>query len=300
MIAANEAVAQTLEQHRTRCLYRVHERPLAASVERLVDQLATLGVPTPPLPDRISRTEAAALVGEISRFVEEHVRRAAARGRAGDPGTTTAGGRQALTTLVLRSLQQAYYTPRNLGHAGLGSACYCHFTSPIRRYPDLVCHRALLATLGEAERPPRAAGLQELGEWASERERAAMTIERDADDVARCFALERALYADGWEQAFVGEVVGVIAAGAFVAFGASGAGEEGIYMYEGMLPVRRLSAARSDGEGREWWALNEQATILRGERSGAALRLGDPIAVRVVRVDPLRGRVDLAPAECDG
>ena len=82
MIAANEAVARRLERQGTPCLYRVHERPLAESVERLVDQLATLDVPTPPVPEGLSRTQAAELVGEISRRVEEHVRRDG-RARAG-------------------------------------------------------------------------------------------------------------------------------------------------------------------------------------------------------------------------
>jgi ribonuclease R len=345
MIAANEAVARTLEQHGVPCLYRVHERPQTASVERLVDQLATLGVPTPPVPRQLSRTEAAELVGEISRLVDEHVRRTAARARAGDSTASGAGGRRALSGLVLRSLQQAYYSPRNLGHAGLGSACYCHFTSPIRRYPDLVCHRALLSIVGGGERPPRGGSLRELGEWTSERERAAMEIERDADDVARCFALERVLHEQGWERTFVGEVVGVISAGAFVAFGGEGTGGGGeTGQYEGLLPVRRLARAMAEREGeqgksnegapasrggarggpagsarrgrrppgggrrdgvggnggsREWWGLNEQGTILRGERSGTTLRLGDPIAVRVGRVDALRGRVDLHLAEPD-
>ncbi len=301
MIAANEAVAQELQRRGVPCLYRVHERPRAASVERLVDQLASLGVSTPPIPAQMSPTQAADLVGEISRLVEIHVQRTLARARAGDATAPPSGGRRALTGLVLRSLQQAYYSPRNLGHAGLGSACYCHFTSPIRRYPDLVCHRALLSTLGGPERAPRAGVLEELGEWTSKRERGAMEIERDGDDVARCFALERELLREGWEQTFLGEVVGVIGAGAFVAFGAP-AGEEleeGGYRFEGMLPVRRLAAARRDNEGREWWELNEQRTILRGERSGMTLRLGDPIAVRVGRVDPRRGRVDLDLAEAE-
>ena len=364
MIAANEAVARWLERHGTPCLYRVHERPLAESAERLVAQLATLDVPTPPVPEGLSRVQAAELVGEISRRVEEHVRRTVARAEAGDGGVSPTGGRRALSSLVLRALRQAYYTPVNLGHAGLGSDCYCHFTSPIRRYPDLVCHRALLSSLGHSERAPRAGGLEELGQWCSERERAAMVIERDADDVARCFALERALYGEDAERSFAGEVVGLISAGAFVAFGgdlaavgggrvaehrASGgpvaAGERAAFDYEGMLPVRRLvlAAAAREGDGgrrvrdespaqgggarggagrggrhgrrpsvgaragggpaggerREWWELNEEGTILRGERSGATLRLGDPIAVRVERVDAARGRVDLSPAAPD-
>jgi ribonuclease R len=302
MIAANEAVARLLAERRTPCLYRVHERPEVGSVERLVDQLASLGVPTPPLPAGMSRTQAAALMGEISRRVEQHVRRLAARARAGDRAAAPSGGRLALTSLVLRSLQQAYYSPRNIGHAGLGSACYCHFTSPIRRYPDIVCHRALLSAIGAGERAPRAGGLAKLGEWTSERERAAMVIERDADDVARCFALEAQLLKGGEDHTFSGEVIGLISAGAFIAFGHE-AGEDtaaGMPPYEGMLPVRHMTppaaAAAGAGPERDWWDLNEQGTILHGERSGATVRLGDPLAVRVRRVDASRGRVDLVRA----
>ncbi len=334
MIAANEAVAGLLERRRVPCLYRVHERPDPERVERLVEQLATLEVPTPALPEHMSSTQAAELLGEISRRVEVHVRR-------------SGHGRQALSSLVLRSLKQAYYSPKNLGHAGLHSASYCHFTSPIRRYPDIVCHRALLSTLGAGERAPRAGELVELGVWTSEREREAMIIERDAEDIARCFALERLLRERDHAQAFAGEVSGLISAGAFVAFDvpcppggaeqavdergehAAPAGEpseERVPRFQGMLPVRLLRApapartgapanrsrprsrqgARHRGGGapragehdvpREWWELNEQGTILQGERSGAALRLGDVIDVRVARVDAVRGRVDLEPA----
>jgi ribonuclease R len=118
-----------------------------------------------------------------------------------------------------------------------------------------------------------------------------MMLERDADDVARCFALERALYAEGPGQAFAGEVVGLISAGAFVTF----PGE--LATYEGMLPVRRLRAPSSGRDSaNEWWGINELGTILHGERTGATLRLGDPIDVRVDGVDAVRGRVDLIPA----
>jgi ribonuclease R len=288
MIAANEAVARLLAERRTPCLYRVHLRPDAEKVERLLAQLASLSVPTPPAPRQMSRTQAAQLMGEISRRVELHIQASARRARAGEASAAPSGGRAALTSLVLRSLQQAYYSPKNLGHSGLGSACYCHFTSPIRRYPDLVCHRALLSALGRLERAPRSGELPELGVWTSERERQAMSVERDGDDIARCFALERVLYEGGFEQSFAGEITGLISAGAFIAFGPDA--NSGIPLYEGMLPVRRLSI----GEQRDWWQLNPEATILHGERSGATLRLGDPIRVLVQRVDSARGRVDLS------
>ncbi|HTA96753.1 MAG TPA: RNB domain-containing ribonuclease [Solirubrobacteraceae bacterium] len=298
MIAANEAVARQLAQASVPCLYRVHERPDPERIRTLVAQLASLGVSTPPLPDPLFPARAAELVGEISRRVNAHVRRSGM-------------GRIALSSLVLRSLKQACYSPKNAGHAGLHSACYCHFTSPIRRYPDLVCHRALLSSVGAGERVTSARKLVELGEWTSQCERDAAKLEHKGDDIAACFLLEEVLLDGGYDQVFAGEVTGLIGAGAFVAFGdaprargghaASRAAEEASEVqgeprvrpiYEGMLPVRLLST----GEEREWWSLNEQSTIMRGERSGAMLRLGDPVDVRVVRVDASAGRVDLAPA----
>jgi ribonuclease R len=324
MIAANEAVAGFLQSRRVPCLYRVHERPEPRRIERLVDQLASLEVPTPPVPEHMSASQAAQLVGEISRLVERYSQREAGT----DPQAPPSGRRLALTSLVLRSLQQAYYSPRNVGHAGLGSACYCHFTSPIRRYPDLVCHRALLHALGEHTDglTEDAGGLTQLGVWTSERERGAMKIERDADDVARCLALEGLLERNGREQIFNAELIGLISAGAFAAFGESQAtAEPWLALYEGMLPVRRLGAGTAPGGAgkpsarpkqhkrarsgrypypdqqrtaeREWWELNEYETILHGTRSGSTLRLGDPIQVRVVGVDVPRGRVELTVAD---
>ena len=273
MIAANEQVARRLEQRRVPSLYRVHERPEPMAVQRLIEQLASLGVPTPPAPrGHITPQQAADLAGEVSQMVFEWISSRGGR-----------GGR-ALTSLVLRSLKQAYYDHRNLGHAGLQSPNYCHFTSPIRRYPDLICHRALLSSLSGDVPPPEASWVAAAGPWMSAREREAMTIERDADDVARCFLLERELRAGahgGPDAVFEGEVVGLIGAGAFVAFGPEG-------LYEGMLPVRRLSG--------EWWELSEEGTMLIGTRSGSTVRLGDELSVRVGSVDAPRGRVDLLPA----
>ena len=270
MIAANEQVAARLEDGRIPTLYRVHERPEPAAVQRLVEQLASLEVPTPPVPEVMTPQQAEDLVGEISRMVDAHVRR-------------TRRGRAALTSLVLRALKQAHYSPRNLGHAGLRSARYCHFTSPIRRYPDLICHRALLASIGAGEEAPAASGLSEAGVWTSQREREAMEIERDADDVAHCFLLEREVRELGANAVFDGEVVGLAPAGAFVLFGDG---------YEGLLPVRRLRG--------DWWELDELGTFLEGSESGRTLRSGDPVRVTAGRIDAPRGRVDLHPVDLAG
>jgi ribonuclease R len=273
MIAANEQVAGFLEERRVPALYRVHERPDGTAAERLIEQLDSLGVLTPPVPGGVlTPQEAADLVSETSRMVADWVAR-------------TGHGGRALTSLVLRSLKQAYYDARNRGHAGLGSPRYCHFTSPIRRYPDLICHRGLLSAVA-GEPAPDASFVTAAGPWTSTRERAAMTVERDADDVARCFLLQRELFAgEGREALFDGEVVGLIGAGAFVAFG------EGL-QYEGMLPVRRLRG--------DWWELNEPGTVLVGTRNGGAIRLGDQLQVRVGQIDAPRGRVDLLPADLEG
>jgi ribonuclease R len=265
MVLANEQVAGYLADKRLPTLYRVHERPDPQSAAFLRDQLASLGIPTPPLPKQMTPQQAADAVTEISRIVAREAR-----------------GRRAIGVLVLRALKQAYYSPRNIGHAGLASARYCHFTSPIRRYPDVVAHRALLQGLGIDETATPAHELDEAGVISSSAEREAMQIERDADDVCLSFLLQRVLAeADPREQpSFDGEVVGLIEKGAFIQFG-----EE---RFEGFLPVRRL---------RGWWSRNELGTALEAEGSGRRLRLGDSIEVQVDRVDAPRGRVDLSPAE---
>jgi ribonuclease R len=269
MIAANEQVARLLESRRVPTLYRVHERPDASAVERLIEQLASLDIPTPPAPKgHMTGQQAAELVGEASQLLERYLSGSGRRGRG-------------LTALVLRSLKQAYYDHRNLGHAGLQLTSYCHFTSPIRRFPDVICHRALLSAVHGESPPPDASWVAVAGPWTSAKEREALMIERGADDIARSFLLERLVFAEGRETEFDGEVVGLVGAGAFVAFGPDGA-------YEGLLPVRRL---RDD-----WWELNELGTMLVGTRTGRRIRLGDPAQVRVGTIDPPRGRVDLLPA----
>jgi ribonuclease R len=279
MILANEQVATYLAERRLPTLYRVHEKPDPPSVEAMLAKLAALEVPTPAAPRSMSPQQAADVAAEASRM-------AAAYSRTHGRGTA------AFSSLVLRSLKPAYYSPRNVGHAGLASPRYCHFTSPIRRYPDIVAHRALLAGLGLDDAAPRAHELDELGLMCSTAERGAMKIERDADDICLAFLLERTLaaWASGDRPSAAGgaggvspptntwdgEIVGVISKGWFVRFGDE--------RFEGMLPVRRV-----DG----WWQPDEHESQLVDASSGRAIRLGDPVRVEVAKVEPLRGRVDL-------
>jgi ribonuclease R len=267
MILNNEQVAELLERERVPAIYRVHAQPDAARIERLLEQLAALGVPTPPLRQGLAPSEAAQVAAEASRLVRKEASR---RGH----------GREAYTSLVLRSLKQAYYSERNVGHAGLGSSAYCHFTSPIRRYPDLVCHRALLALLGEGEEAPTPAQARDAAADCSARERESAQIERHADDVCAAYLLERELGERGLDAVFEGEVSGVIRSAAFVTF----RGELGD-VYEGMLPARRLPG--------EYYQLDKAEVALVGRESGARVRLGDPISVRVAGVDAPRGRAEL-------
>ncbi|WP_245604176.1 ribonuclease R family protein [Patulibacter minatonensis] len=281
MVTANEQVAKLLTESRTPTLHRVHGLPQPSAVEKLAEQLGSLGVAIPASLGTAdggargiaTRKDAAAAVAELSRSVDAHVRRAG-HGRAG------------LSFLVLRALQQARYEPKGLGHAGLGLEHYCHFTSPIRRYPDLVAHRAVLSLVGAGEEAPAGSSgrLEELGVWCSATEREAMQIERSADAITRAFLLERLLFEHGVDRTFQGEVTGLVGGGAFVRFGGEGLPDEA---FEGFVPVRRI--------GDDSWDLNEAGTILGGARSGATLRLGDPLDVAVERVEPVRGRATLLP-----
>jgi len=272
MILTNGRVAELLERRRIPTLYRVHEQPDPERVRWLIKQLAALDVPTPALPDQLSPQQAGDVAGEASRLVAREAER---RGH----------GREAYTSLVLRSLKQAHYSERNVGHAGLGSPAYAHFTSPIRRYPDLVAHRSLLSAIGVDEETPGAERLAEVGAHCSERERDAIRIERDADSVCGAFLLERELFERGPETRFEGEVSGVVGAGAFIRFGGTLAD-----VYEGFLPARRIG-------GSERYELDATETMLLGSRGGDAVRIGDPATVRVDRVEAPRGRVDLLPED---
>jgi ribonuclease R len=262
MILANEAVAGLLAGRRRAALYRVHERPDPQSVELLVAKLAALEVPTPPVPEPLTPDEAARLAARVSARVAEYT---AQSGR----------GKEAFPALVLRSLKQARYDPRNLGHSGLASPAYCHFTSPIRRYPDLVVHRVLLRELGLADDPPPD-DLEDLSEWTSGKEREAAQLEYRADELCLAWLLERRLFDTGWEAPFEGEIVGAIGSGIFVRF-------DGVF--EGYVPARRLTG--------DYFELDPLGTALVGRRSGRAYRLGDGITVRVERIRRHEGKVEL-------
>jgi ribonuclease R len=265
MIVANEAVAGLLSSRRREALYRVHEQPDPQAVQLLLAKLADLDVPTPPAPDDLTPATAARLAAETSERVTEYVRRS---GRGGE----------AFPALVLRSLKQARYDPRSLGHSGLASTAYCHFTSPIRRYPDLVVHRALLHELGATDEPaPQELG--DLAEHTSAREREAAEIEYQADDICLAWLLERQLFERGWDERWAGEIIGVIPSGLFVRFGE---------VFEGYLPARLLRG--------DYFELNDLGTAMSGRRGGGAYRLGDPIEVVVEEIRRWEGKVELSLA----
>src|SRR5207247_1460518 len=265
MIPADGAVAGLLAGRRREALFRVHERPDPQAVELLLAKLADLAVPTPPAPEDLSPADAARIASEASDSVAEYVAKA---GR----------GREAFPALVLRALKQARYDPRNLGHSGLASPAYCHFTSPIRRYPDLVVHRALLNELG-VDDEPLPEELAESADHLSARERAAAQIEYLADEICLAWLLESVLFERGWEEPFTGEIVGVIGSGIFVRFGD---------VFEGFLPARRLPG--------DYFEASPLGTALVGRRGGGRFRLGDPIEVRVERLERSSGQIEVAPA----
>ncbi|HEX3329326.1 MAG TPA: RNB domain-containing ribonuclease [Gaiellales bacterium] len=262
MLAANEAVAAELAAAGAPMPFRVHEPPEAGALDVLAQRLEALQVPTPPQPPLPTPEQASRFAGLVSQSVSRYV---ASSGR----------GRSAFPAMVLRALRKARYDPHNLGHAGLASPAYCHFTSPIRRHPDLLVHRALLRHLGALPTPPPdpvAVAAAAAHDSAAERE--AELLERTADDVCAAFLLERELYEQGWDATFAGEVVGVIDSGAFVRFGG---------LFEGYLPGRSWAGELVD--------LDPLGVAVVGRRSGRRLRLGDPVEVGVRAVDRTAGRV---------
>jgi ribonuclease R len=263
MVLANEQVASFLEKQKVPTVYRVHDLPDPFNVSRLLDVLSSLGLPTPvfdPMsagPDEIRRA---------TRETAEWV----------DRLTPTGRGKAALVQQVLRAQSRAVYQTTNIGHFGLASQTYCHFTSPIRRYPDLLVHRGLLAELGVGP-VPSTATLADVADHCSQTERAAAKIELKADDIVLAHLLRKRLDEQGWDETvFEGQVLSLTRRGMFVLFDR---------LFQGYLSTRELP--------RDFYDLNELETVLEGRRNGQAYKVADLLPVRVIAIDEARGRVDL-------
>jgi ribonuclease R len=266
MVLANEQVASFLEREHVTTVYRVHDLPDPFHLDHLLDVLSSLGLPTPEF-DPMTATPQD--VRRVTRETAEWVDRYTPAGR----------GKAALVQQVLRAQARAVYQTANIGHFGLASPAYCHFTSPIRRYPDLLVHRGLLAQLGLGPEP----AFSTLPDWAeqcSRTEREAARVELKADDIVLAHLLKRRLEEEGWQESvFEGQVLSLTRRGMFVLFER---------LFQGYLSLGELP--------RDQYQLNELETALEGKRSGKVFRVADIVKVGVVSVDEARGRVDLTLA----
>jgi ribonuclease R len=252
MIAANEAVARTLTARGVPLPYRIHEPPGADALRDLAHFLAGFGIVLGVRDDDVRPAAFQRVLERVAGRPEERL----------------------VNTVLLRSMQQARYAPRHLGHFGLASQCYTHFTSPIRRYPDLVLHRILAAHLaGDAAALAAATvDLAAICEESSERERIAMDAEREVVQLHKVQFMK-----DRVGETFDGHVSGVVGFGFFVELDA--------YFVEGLVHVATLTDDR--------YELMEHQHLLRGRRRGRIYRLGDPVRVRVASVSIERRQVDL-------
>ena len=250
MILANERVARDLEAREADTLFRVHEPPPVEKVDELRELLARFGHTLPQR--RTVRPR------DLQKVLD------AVRGRPEE---------DLITGALLRSLSRARYDPRNLGHFGLASRAYLHFTSPIRRYPDLVVHRQVVRTLVQ-RKPPVAwdpDALMWVAEHTSAREQAADEAERASVDMKKVEFMERHL-----GEEFDGRVSGVAQYGFFVTL------DE--YFVDGLVHVNSL---RDD-----FYRLDRKAYALVGDRGRGRFRLGDRVRVRVARVDKESRHID--------
>lgn len=253
MIAANEAVASFLERKGWPCLFRTHDAPDPAKIELLAGFAASLGVDPP----------------DVAKWDDPAEIRALLERAEGRPEYAL------ISQVALRSMRQARYSPENDGHFGLASESYCHFTSPIRRYPDLVVHR-LLRACRRGMRPEDALPEETLASIASscsDRERRAEAAERELLQWKKI-----AFIRDRVGDRFSGVVTAVTRFGLFVQLTEN--------LVEGLLRVELL--------GPERFAFDEARQQLRGFDSGTRYRLGDRLEVRVDRVDQILQRVDLS------
>ena len=254
MIAANEAVARHLKEQDLPLLYRVHEGPDAEALEAIAPFLLSLGYRLPVKRERITPLE-------IQRLLE------ACRGKPEE---------KVINRVLLRAMKQAHYQPENIGHFGLASICYTHFTSPIRRYPDLIVHRMLDRALQgnklkPSERDELERYLQEAGKHTSERERIAMDAEREMVDLKKAQFMM-----DKLGEEFTGIITSLVNFGFFVELDA--------YFIEGLV---RLSTLMDDD-----YHYYEKEYVIKGSRHGRKFRLGDAVRVKVVRINAFRSEID--------
>jgi len=254
MIAANEAVARHLKEKDFPLLYRVHEGPEHETLEEMAPFLLSLGYRLPLKKERIAPKELQKLLESCHGKPEERV----------------------INRVLLRAMKQARYAPENIGHFGLASTCYTHFTSPIRRYPDLIVHRALENVLGEkklkpSEREELDRYLAEAGNHTSERERTAMDAERKMVDLKKAqFMMDKI------GEGFGGFIVSLANFGFFV--------ELENYFVEGLV---NLSSLKDDD-----YQYYEKEYLIKGRRHGRKYRLGDAVRVRVARINAFRSEID--------
>ena len=259
MICANVAAAESLERAGMPALYRVHDQPSLDKLESLREFLGGIGY-----------TLASAQV-----LKPEHFTRILAKA-AGTPES------QLVSEVILRSQSQAAYAPENIGHFGLALSRYAHFTSPIRRYADLIVHRALIRAhgLGPGGLDDAAMmGLEDIGEHISTTERRAAAAERDAID-----RFTAAFLADRVGAIFSGRISGVTRFGLFIRLDESGA--------DGLIPASTLPDDQYEHD--------EHAHALVGQRSGRVYRLGAPVKVTLVEADPLTGSTLFALPNVEG
>ncbi|MGH8713471.1 MAG: ribonuclease R, partial [Casimicrobiaceae bacterium] len=248
MLAANVCAAAYLHEQKQPALYRVHEGPtpekLAALKEFLAGSGLSIGGGDQPAP-----ADYAALLAKIK----------------GRPDFSL------LQTVLLRSLQQAVYSPDNEGHFGLGYDAYTHFTSPIRRYPDLLIHRCIKACLARERYRPGGATWAELGVHCSQTERRADDATRDVENWLKCYFMQ-----DRVGEVFMGTVSGVTHFGLFVTL-------DGLNV-DGLVHVTEL--------GNDYFHYDPVRHAMNGERSGVVYRLADRITVKVARVDLEATKID--------
>jgi ribonuclease R len=248
MIAANVAAAETLEEKRTACMYRVHDAPAPDKIDSLREFLGSLGY-------KLAK-------GQVLR--PKHFTQILDKA-AGTPHA------QLVSQVVLRSQAQAVYSPHNIGHFGLALRRYAHFTSPIRRYADLLVHRALVSALrfGPDGLPAGAeAAFENIGEHISMTERRSDAAERDAQD-----RFVAAFLAARVGASFAGRISGVTRFGLFVTLDDTGA--------DGLVPIRTLPA--------DYYAHEEARHRLVGRSSGRVYALGDTVEIRLAEADAITG-----------